>query len=42
MEFSRKLFPVVSCAYCSVPTYDDGTCGYVLASLSSVSEWGQG
>jgi len=32
MSFCRKLFPVVSYAYSSVPTYPSGTIGYLVCS----------
>ncbi len=36
LEDAKNIFPVVSYAYTSVPTYPSGNIGYVLASKNKV------
>ena len=40
MDICRELFPVVSYAYSSLPTYPCGTVGYVMASNNPVGREG--
>lgn len=38
-HFCKSLFPVVSYAYCTIPTYPSGQIGFMLCSKNPVS-WG--
>lgn len=38
-HFCRSLFPVVSYAYCTIPTYPSGQIGFMLCSKNPVSSW---
>ena len=36
LEFSRRLFPVVSYGYTTIPTYPSGQIGFILCSKNKV------